>query len=483
MDKNKELLYELNVKNFKNIVNKNDEHPKGSENGPIIFFQNKLNIIVGKNNTGKTNIFKAIIYSQNITDINNKYSKYIGDTNDLIPSIVDKNLENCVNLKNKPFNKEQYLNIDVYLKMNFTEIMKEKIHDINLKQTFKERNDWFISFGRSISLNKNSNKNELNYFKLSSESKSSEDLKQITALLSNQFKSEMNIKPNIILITNKKDESLKNDELEKYALTNQWGNDYNLVAFLKAFSSDYQDIVEKMNEYNAPITQESKNDSLEMIHRDDLRESITKNINDNLKELFKKKFDCLDFYPSVIISESNLIVKIKSFKNYVIDGFVINQQGTGIRNLLSLLLMLDKNKYDKENNFIYLVDELEDGLTINLQEKVVEYLYDFIQNYRNVTIIYTTHSPTLLPQDKIDEMANIIFTYRRQKVSEDIKELSGELLTLSCGSIKYVNKTGIYIDSNKKEFRNIIDLMKHYLELNEDIAKKIYGEIQKNEEN
>lgn len=43
-----------------------------------------------------------------------------------------------------------------------------------------------------------------------------------------------------------------------------------------------------MNQYNAPITQESKNDSLEMIHRDDLIESITKNINDNLKELFKK---------------------------------------------------------------------------------------------------------------------------------------------------------------------------------------------------
>lgn len=39
MDKNKELLYELNVKNFKNIVNKNDEYPKGSENGPIIFFK------------------------------------------------------------------------------------------------------------------------------------------------------------------------------------------------------------------------------------------------------------------------------------------------------------------------------------------------------------------------------------------------------------------------------------------------------------
>lgn len=169
MDKNKELLYELNVKNFKNIVNKNDEYPKGSENGPIIFFQNKLNIIVGKNNTGKTNIFKTIIYSQNITDINNKYSKYIGYTNDLIPSIVYKNLENC----------------------------------INLKQIFKERNDWFISFGRSISLNKNSNKNELNYFKLWSESKSSEDLKQVTSLLSNRFKSEMNIKPNII-ITNKK---------------------------------------------------------------------------------------------------------------------------------------------------------------------------------------------------------------------------------------------------------------------------------------
>lgn len=145
--------------------------------------------------------------------------------------------------------------------------------------------------------------------------------------------------------------------------------------------------------------------------------------------------------------------------------------------------MLDKNKYDKENNFIYLVDELEDGLTINLEGKVVEYLYDFIQNYKNVTIIYTTHSRTLLLQDKIDEIANIILTYRRQKVSEDIKELSDELLTLSCGNIKYVNKTGIYIDSNKKEFKNIIDLIKHYLELNEDIAKKIYGEIQKNEEN
>lgn len=65
MNENKEFWYKLSIKNFKNIINKTDEHRQGSVNGPIFFLQNKLNIIVGKNNTGKTNILKAVIYSIN----------------------------------------------------------------------------------------------------------------------------------------------------------------------------------------------------------------------------------------------------------------------------------------------------------------------------------------------------------------------------------------------------------------------------------
>lgn len=129
MSENKEFWYELSVKNFKNIINKTQEYRPLSENGSIIFWQNKLNIIVGKNNTGKTNILKAIIYSQNITDINKKYSNYIGD---IAPSTLSTDLRN------------EHTDIDVSLKMNFSDHMKNEIKDGPLKELLKSKNNLYI---------------------------------------------------------------------------------------------------------------------------------------------------------------------------------------------------------------------------------------------------------------------------------------------------------------------------------------------------
>lgn len=244
-----------------------------------------------------------------------------------------------------------------------------------------------------------------------------------------------------------------------------------------------------MNEYCAPTS--SKINSTEIINKNKRKKEIEDNINNKLKEIFGKIFNCLDFYLSIIIDGLNLVVKIESFNEYEIDAYTITQQGTGIRNLLSLLLMLEKNKYDITSNFLYLIDELEDGLTINLQEKVVEYLCNLIKKNKNVTIIYTTHSPSLLPQiDKLDENANLIISYRREKSSEDRKELSGELLTIQA-KMKNINETGIQfsglnkvIDNTYKDTENNnTKLMKRCLDLNDEIARKLYNIENKIEDN
>lgn len=208
--------------------------------------------------------------------------------------------------------------------------------------------------------------------------------------------------------------------------------------------------------------------------------TILDSINQNLKKLFKSKFDGLDYCPQTYIEKSFLCVRIVSIHEYNVDCRDYSDQGTGIRNLLSLVLMLEKNKNDKNFNFLYVIDEIEDGLSISVQEKVVHYLYKFIKENKNVTIIYSTHSPNLLPINKIDEKVNIIIAYRREKTSNDNKELSGELLTVSMDNISEIDQTGYYIESIKKNIKNNSELMKWCLDLDDDTAKKLYESKKQN---
>lgn len=167
---------------------------------------------------------------------------------------------------------------------------------------------------------------------------------------------------------------------------------------------------------------------------------------------------------------------------YKVNYRHFSNQGTGIKNLFNLVLMLEKNKDNKHLNFIYVIDEIEDGLTISIQEKVVKYLYEFIKENKNVTIIYTTHSPSLLPEfSMIDQWANIIISYRRKEnlrdekeVPENSNEISGELLTFVPNNIFETNETEIQLTGVNKNIKNNTELMKWCLDLNENTAKKLY---------
>lgn len=465
MEKTKDYWYELSVKNFKNIINKIVKYPKGSENGSILFFQSKLNIIVGKNNTGKTNILKAIIYSQNPFDENNDYESYISK---IQPKIL--HLDSDI--------KNYHSQTEVLLKMPFFKNMKEKIKNPDLKKSVFKYKDLEIEYGRySNNIENNADRYNLNVY--SEKENKKDNLKWIRDKLIEEFKdSDFKITPIVRVITTKKDQSINNNLLDKYSLGSDWHKNTNLLNFLKAFSPNYEKTKNDLGNYLTPTSSDkNENDNDE---KNSLKDYILKSINENLKKLFKSKFDTLDYYPEAYIEKSFLCVRIVSCFVYNVDDRDYSNQGTGIRNLLSLVLMLEKNKNDKNFNFLYVIDELEDGLAMSVQEKVINYLYKFIKENKNATIIYTTHSPNLLPINKIDEKANIIIAYKRQKTSNDKKELSGELLTVSIDNISEIDKTGYYIESINKHIKTNTELMKWCLDLNDDIAKKLYESKKQN---
>lgn len=84
--------FRILIKNYKNILQPNCDHEHNDEPIPIVIEQNKLNLIVGNNNIGKTNMLRAIsklslISSQTffnlcITKTSMKYDKRFDKDND-----------------------------------------------------------------------------------------------------------------------------------------------------------------------------------------------------------------------------------------------------------------------------------------------------------------------------------------------------------------------------------------------------------------
>lgn len=467
MDKSKKHWYELNVKNFKNIINKNIKNVDGSENGPITFFQDKLNIIVGKNNAGKTNILKAIIYSQNpLDDENHSYDWYVKDIHS---EILDRDI------------KSNYLNTEVLLKMPLPESVSQNIKNDKLQLIISKYNNLRIEFGRSSTSNETDDDKNIFHVYYENEAIKNVELDEIDKFLKEEFKNEdFKIRPVVKVITTKKDEEEENDIVfDKYPLGPDWNKNDNLLNFLKAFSTNYEKIKKYIADYLSPSSGKNNNENDE---KDSLRIDILNLINENLKKIFNDKFEGLNYYPEAFIQKGSLNIRIMSSIKYKVNYRHFSNQGTGIKNLFNLVLMLEKNKDNKHLNFIYVIDEIEDGLTISIQEKVVKYLYEFIKENKNVTIIYTTHSPSLLPEfSMIDQWANIIISYRREEnlrdekeVPENSNEISGELLTFVPNNIFETNETGIQLTGVNKNIKNNTELMKWCLDLNENTAKKLY---------
>lgn len=372
--------------------------------------------------------------------------------------------------------------------MPFSKNMKEKIKDPEFKDSIEKNDDLEIEFGNQITdKSSSSNINILNVYLAKSVKTdfNPKELQDIQKKLSEEFKKEtFEILPSIKVFTTKKDLSINNNILDKYQLGSEWYKNNDLLNFLKAFSKNYKEIKEQLSVYLAPVS--SNNIQTDVNDKKNfLKEKIIDSLNENLKNLFESKFKSLDYWPTVFIEGSSLNVRIASFYDYKVNNRNYESQGTGIRNLLLLILMLEKNKDDESINHLYLIDELEDGLTINIQEEVLNYFYEFIKNHKNITIIYTTHSPNLLPKfNKIDEMSNIIICYRKKNNSKDNNEISGELLTFTSNNLSDIDKTqGFDLCGSGIEIKSNDELMKWCLDLNEENFKKIENQNNKIDKN
>lgn len=66
---------------------------------------------------------------------------------------------------------------------------------------------------------------------------------------------------------------------------------------------------------------------------------------------------------------------------------------------------------NKEQNYLLLIDEIENNLSINTQASLLKYLKNILKNNDNLFIVLTTHSPIFFRKnddEKYDDYLNVI---------------------------------------------------------------------------
>ena len=170
-------------------------------------------------------------------------------------------------------------------------------------------------------------------------------------------------------------------------------------------------------------------------------------------------FSTLNIYarPKIDIDGSNLKVQVETTKNYSInDNISTKNNSSGYKSILWILLTLEKVILDskkQKNNHIFLLDEPDKNIHPLLQQQMINYIAEKIQNTL-VKVIFTTHSPFLLI-----EKSNHLVVNRNNSGSTTISQngeslfsiypkiLNTKLMESPIFKFAYKNNIVIYIDN------------------------------------
>ena len=97
----------------------------------------------------------------------------------------------------------------------------------------------------------------------------------------------------------------------------------------------------------------------------------------------------------------------------------LSQMGSGIKTIIMVLVYFIV-MYNKNNNFMYLFEELENNLHPALQRRLFNYIYNFVKSHENTILFLTTHSHIAINSFYNHNDASIYHIYRDDKKSKII---------------------------------------------------------------
>ncbi len=441
-------LKKVKIKNFRGYSN-------------LEFDINDLNVIVGKNDVGKSTLLEALdIYFNNTKVDNSDYNVYNNNNEFSISCEFDleQNYIYCIDSSIDTDLREEYL--------------LNKNNNLEIKQVYNGDKPKL----KTVLIAKHPTNFDKPLITLKRQ-----DLQKY--IKDNNYKSsdyKLNINKELrkcIFENNKL--IFNNDEFE--IETNQ--KDSDIINLFERFKNSFPKyMLFKVDRTNTDQDSEVI-DSLKAITKTAVSEiepefnKIKEEINNKIKEIADATLEKLkNFSPEIANTLNHELINkqldsLFSFNFRSDDNISFNKRGSGVRRLLLLSFFLaESERKNCSNNIIYAIEEPETSQHPDFQQKLIESFINLSESKRQIFI--TTHTPEIL---KLVDKNSVIFlekdgknvnVYQNNdiKLKEIIKELGilpfvsykGVLFVEGITDIRFIKNIN-NIDNNKK----IIDIDKY----------------------
>lgn len=470
--------WSIKVKNYRNIIKLTPNNSCAQYNGfntninqredLVCFYPNKLNLIVGDNNIGKTNLLKAIS-KLSLTTTQEKNSKLYEESRDkplgeFATKTNDSNWRFEIHFdlpddwaKNEIINSGQFKNDEIN----------------NCLSELKEIKNYYVAFYGEF--NQQTSLEHIPEF-----------LKKQSTIYSthkNYFEKEFNDKikqvfyPEFYELVDDDDVKIEKINFKKGDLDAKGAIYDKLCRLIKAFAKkdDFEKILDYLNKLKSPRVDKTDEESLQSIRDiNEMKDFINTSFKEKICEIFDK-FSAILHAKLEIILDDNYNIWPRISSNTGIRAETLDNQGKGIKKLIKLIYLINICCTNTDKNYVILIDEIENYLSINSQEILLSYLKSILKANSNLYVICVTHSPIFFVKnenEKWDDYLNVICCF--------LDNQDG-MLCRNIDNLDDAINTGITISdsqsSSDKLLPDAISVLSYILNSSEKIVKKLFNGI------
>ena len=178
--------------------------------------------------------------------------------------------------------------------------------------------------------------------------------------------------------------------------------------------------------------------------------------NQNIRIEFgiDKKESNPDGYGNRIV-EHILDIRVKNNRTYT--SLPLKNRSKGFNWFFSFLVWFKKIQEDKNSQYVILLDEPGLNLHASAQSDFLDFIEDLSKNYQ---IVYTTHSPFMIPNDKLHRVRTVYETNEKGTiVSESIQEKDPKTLFPLQAALGYDIAQNLYISKKNLLVEGVSDLI------------------------
>ncbi len=152
-------------------------------------------------------------------------------------------------------------------------------------------------------------------------------------------------------------------------------------------------------------------------------------------------------------------LNIRVWNNRTKMSLPLENRSKGFNWFFSFLVWFKKIQEDKKSNYILLLDEPGLNLHASAQRDLLNFIESLADNYQ---VLYTTHSPFMVPSDKLHRVRTVLDTETGSKISDSLQEKDPNTLFPLQAALGYDIAQNLYISKKNLLVEGISDLM--YLE-------------------